>query len=315
MQIYAQKVNMYYTFIQLANDYKISDELNLEVFIKYYLSKTAQAQLGDTNYFDSELEKLKTLIHSIEFPNKFILNREYGPVFGLCSYRTLFTNCRYGVFDKNALSQVGLEEGVDYANISQEVNSLDIVRHNEFSISCKDCITESDEVIYSFNGLKKLVNYLHTKPVPVELGCYYDVSKVLDFEVFYKKTKEAHAKNRKAYLAEIARVNGQRQEPLRSEIPFAIKLYENKFQEVQESKPQAESSAQNGMIIYKRHSGRSKTIISKNIEDELESIMEDLETISISHFDVFTREADDSDIIVIESINKKDILKAMKLYK
>jgi len=305
-------------FNNLATDGYDNDELDLERFIEKFIDRHHTRVTGS-----KYLNVINVIINSIKFPDKFILGPHELSQFGIFH---IANHLQYFDFDKTSFDQAELMEGKDYANIEFPIIGFHYAtphsRDRNGNIipteyHKKDTNYKTQQILLSFNGLKKFVKYLHSRAIMINTNAEA-LEHALDFEIVYKKTKEGHANSRKAYLAELARVNNHEQEPLRSEIPFAIKLYENKFQEVTESKPQAESkpsSVQNGMIIYKRHSGRSKTIISKNIEDELESIMEDLETISISHFDVFTGEADDSDIIVIESINKKDILKAMKLYK
>lgn len=317
-------------FCELAADFK-KDNIDLESFLNIPTND------GFTIRMSVNKEVLIKIIDAIDSPDKMLLGVDFPlRLFGFN------INPHYPFISLNyeLCKSAKLKKGKDFDEIKLQVEQtlyFQQEQHHAYTLTehqSKIIYTDYKKLVFSFNGIKKLKEYvLNLPPLPVNMAMAMNRSSTVeegiesalvgafDFEIVYKKTKELHAKNRKAYLDELARVNNQKEEkPLRAEIPFAIKLYENKYQEVSESKPtsfekESKPSSQNGMIIYKRHSGRSKTIISKNIEDDLASIMEDLETISISHFDKFTGEADDSDIVVIESIDKKDVLKAMKMYK
>jgi len=194
-------------FTSLSSDYDKSDELNLEAFVKYKYRKS----LNDFSYYKSGLEQIKTIIDAIEFPDKYLLSEDHANLFNLRSYGNLLPSY---MLDKLSLNQAGLQEEKDYVIISYPVSSFVYSvtfsnNNSSYYEYCKDHSYKNVRTLLSFNGLKKLVNYMHLQAlVKIEgYGNHCMLSKALDFEIVYKKTKEFHSENRKNYLAELARVN------------------------------------------------------------------------------------------------------------
>lgn len=135
----------------------------------------------------------------------------------------------------------------------------------------------------------------------------------------YNICKEHNKNNRLERLRKESEITKNEEvQPLLAEIPFAIKIYENKSWLSQDDYKEATTlhlgESSNGMIIN-RTGQRSKFIISKDIENKLESVLAELGEFTISYFDQFTGEEDESDIIVIQSVDKTNMAKAMKFYK
>jgi len=217
-------------FTQLANNLHSGNELNLEAFASSFPKEDLP-----------NLEKIKIVIDSINFPDELILsNRVISRLFRLITHYTceIFTicNCNYSPFAESSLTQAGLVKGIDYIEIKFKVNSLKyynalnmdnhFVGHEFF----KEMTREDSETFLSFNGLKKLVNYMHSQALTkVEHYLYdsdgkqkiYTFDKILDFELVYKKTKELHAKNLKSYLDELNKAKqGVNTEPIDNHYMF-----------------------------------------------------------------------------------------------
>lgn len=294
-------------FAYLASDFKKCDELNLKKFVNQVYNK--DDAYGDEDE-DTCLERLKEIIYSINNSDKLTLDLD-SHIFPHFTMHNLSEDLIDKFFNDYQLSQLILKEGIDFIRIESD---LTLYRKKDYSDSSKDTYFANEisvSVIISFSGLKKLIAYLHSQALEKvtdypEKENYLD--KLLDFEKVYKITKENHAKNRKKYLDMISQIT----KDTKTEDPELKETQINKVKK-EDLKQATPVSHQKGMIIIRYT--ETEYIISKNIEDKLESIMEDLDEFSITHFEEFNSKPCNSTIIVIESIDKKNILKAMKLYK
>jgi len=286
-------------FMRLTQYFRKSDELEL---IELSMSECKNIKMC-LDYHN--LSTLKEIIKSIEMPNKLILKEESISFFNLQreDIAKHINGLKRFPYDDylEVIKDAKLIEGKDYTEI--EVKTFNLGKSIKGDIS--ESYNKKSILVFSFNGLKNLAKYLHSVavikvPNYLHFACgaerYDTLDRALDFENIYRKTKEVHAKNRKSYLDELARVNG-----------------DTKLEDIKPEVKTTSVNNQKGMIIIR--STDTEYIISKNIEDKLESVMEDLDEFNITHFEEFSGKSCNSTIIVIESIDKKDILKAMKLYK
>jgi len=307
-------------FASIASDFKTCDELNLTSFLEKLFPGSTE---GRKNEFMQNI--LNPLIQSIKNPDRIILGAITFQIYvQSANFATIFPELesKYNFTHKDSemsLKKAGLVKGKHYDYASIEINNLTCGENvsNAHKFFNEDTRNEKF-VLMSFNGLKKLLNYMHERASAIVNHYLYDgagkpmsntYNRWLDFEKVYKRTKEVHTENRKKYLDELDKINKEVEFYNLFEdekVPFAVKLCEEKCKQT--------GGSVNGMIIN-RTGQRSKFIISKDIEDKLESVLSELGEFTISYFDQFTGQEDDSDIIVIQSIDKTSMASAMKLYK
>jgi len=150
------------------------------------------------------LEDVKIVIDAINSPDNFLLtplliDNLFLPIRSFEHY--VFGSLT--TFHEQSLDQAGLIKGIDYVIISYELDTLAYLDYN--SEYFKECTSQKFESLFSFNGLKKLVYFMHVKTTLVTDSSY--VIRTLDFEKVYFKVKELHAKNRKTYLKTVAKAN------------------------------------------------------------------------------------------------------------
>lgn len=318
-------------------------------------------------------DQLMILFDSIQNPDKLILSEViYGCFISQINDTILkdieSTSPETLEFFKNAK----LLKCIDYNIISNDYKKISYIENT--SNSCKELVQsveQKEELLLSFNGLKKIINHAH-EMATVKIQHYkYDSNgqpktntydTLLDIEKVYKSTVKLHQDNRNKYLLALSKIQGYISQDCESDSesttskpgcesnskPGCESDSESGSESTSEStsesdsesgskpdsestskpdsesdskpdsesttsKPDSESSEKTsgkGLLTYKINGSR-KIIVSNDVNNELYSLMKKLDTFSISYYETYKKQMEESDIIVIKSIDNNELIPAI----
>jgi len=257
------------------------------------------------------LRLLKQLIKGIESPDKIIIHNATVHWFKL----DFFTGGNY-ISDNSA----GLIENVDFVKKTylskyfQYFRKFDSNEPDSFKLF-EEQETSNHAYKFSWNGIKKLRDYMITISMtnltniryPGTGGdnrCYIDkLDYALDFEKVYKKAKEIHAYNRKNYLEALQSVSARAEI---NDIAPKTDLTKRSKKHIRYKKQFNADTVD--LIILNLKNGTRKYIVSQDITERLNEIIESFDyDFTISFAKIVDPDSTD-DITVIKSINKKDLV-------
>lgn len=277
-----------FSSLAYSTDEYLSEELDLLNFITLEDFKSCyatQSKFIRKIHKSALIKHFKDLIEGIKSPDKIII-------------------------DYSVIHWFGIKE--DYANQSDLIDGIDFIKkehgracfnyfhgnNSSYKLFDESKTTKGSYIRkFSWNGIKKIRDYMISLSIDNNYPSYMKPAHALDFEKVYKKTKELYAYNRKCYLDALQSVSASTEvNNIASDLVKRNKKHRHHI-----------NTDTVNLIILNLRNGTRKYIVSQDITEKLNEVIESFDyEFTISFAKEVTQNTKD-DIVVIKSINKKDI--------
>lgn len=284
-----RKTEILNKFSRLAysTDEYLSEELDLLNFITledFQSCYATKSKFIRKIYKSALIKNFKDLIEGVESPDKIIID---------------YSVLNWFEIKEDYANQSGLIDGIDFIKKEHGSASFNYFQGDDSSYKLFDeyKYTKGSYICkFSWNGIKKIRDYMVSLSIDNNYPTYMKPAHALDFEKVYKKTKELYAYNRKCYLDALQSVSASTE----------VNKIASESDLVKRNKKHINTDTVN-LIILNLRNGTRKYIVSQDITEKLNEVIESFDyEFTISFVKEVTQNTKD-DIVVIKSINKKDI--------